>query len=272
MSRGRFARPALLRALAAVAFLAIWTAATYIGRLPNLYAVATGIGEMISKGTYFHDIAISVLRFLAGWGLGAVLGIPLGLLTGREQRFIGPILEINFHAERAVPVIALVPLAVYWWGIGEASKIFLVTWGSFFPIWVNTHNGARSFNQNYVNAARSLGTEGRALWWRVYLPHVSEAVLSGMRISIGVALICVVAAELTGSLETGFFSRGLGYRIQRAADINRLDLLLGCIFTFGFLGWAADLAFSAWARPLILLIAKFDPQRSTLRAQSSATR
>jgi ABC-type nitrate/sulfonate/bicarbonate transport system permease component len=268
----RFPHQAATRALAAAAFLAIWTAATYLGRLPNLAAVAAGIWEMIERGTYFHDIAISLLRFLAGWALGAAFAIPLGLLTGRDRRFVGPILEFNFHAERAVPVIALVPLAVYWWGIGETSKIFLVTWGSFFPIWVNTHNGARAFNQNYINAARSLGAEGSTLWWRVYLPHVSEAVLSGLRVSIGVALICVVAAELTGSLEKGFFSQGLGYRIQLAADINRLDLLLGCIFTFGFLGWAVDLAFTRLARPLVLHLAGFDPQRSTLRAQSSAVR
>jgi ABC-type nitrate/sulfonate/bicarbonate transport system permease component len=260
------------RVAAVAVFFACWALAAYLGNLPNLVAVAAGLGQMIAAGTYFHDVAISLLRFLAGWALGALLGIPLGLLTGRENRFLGPVLELNFHAQRAVPVIALVPLAVYWWGIGEASKLFLVTWGSFFPIWVNTHNGTRSFNQNYVNAARSLGAGRTDLWWRVYLPHVSEAVLAGLRVSIGVALICVVAAELTGSLESGFFSQGLGYRIQRAADINRLDLLLGCIFTFGFLGWAADYAFSRLARPLILLAAGFDPQRSTLRVQSSPKR
>jgi NitT/TauT family transport system permease protein/sulfonate transport system permease protein len=225
---------------------------------------------MIRVGTFGHDILITLIRFTAGWFLGAGLAVPIGLLTGREQRLLGPMLELNLNAQRAVPVIALVPLITIWFGIGELPKILLVAWGTFFPIWVNTHNGVRAVNPNYLNAARSLGTNVRQLWWRVLLPHVSESILTGLRVSIGVGLICIVAAELVGSFQSGFFSQGLGYRLQVAAQLGYLDRVVACIFTFGVLGWLADKLFTHVARPLVLVLFSFDPSRSTLRVGNSS--
>lgn len=272
-SRGEGFRPWIHGVAAVGLFAVVWTVASQATRgavLPGIPEIIEGVVILIDRGYYFHDIAISVTRFILGWVLGAALAIPAGLFTGREARLLGPVLEYNFNAQRAVPVIALVPLVVYWWGLTEPGKIFLVAWGVFFPVWVNTHNGARSLNPNYVNAARSLGTRGTALWWRVYLPHVSESILAGLRVAIGVGLICVVASELVGSFETGFFSQGLGYRIQRSADLYRPAQMLACIFTFGVLGWAADRLFVRVARPLVVRLAGFDPQRSVLRAGRSA--
>ncbi len=261
----------LARALGSiVVFVVAWGQIARFSELPDLPRILGAVKWLIDDGVYFTDIAITLLRFTVGWILGAVLAVPCGLLTGRDRRFLGPLLEMNFHVQRAVPVIALVPLTVFLWGISEVSKLFLVTWGVFFPIWVSTHNGSRSFNPNYVNAARSLGVRGLALWRRVYLPHVSESVLSGLRVAIGVGLICIVAAELTPSYDDGLLSGGLGFRIKRSAELYQIDRLLACIFTFGALGWIADFAFSHWFRRIIRYFAGFDPHRSTLRVGSSA--
>lgn len=257
---------------AAGLFVLVWSILASTSALPHLDAVAEGVVWMAVQGQYFHDTLISVLRFAGGYAIGASLAIPMALLTGRGGRILAPMIELNLQAQRAVPVIALVPLAVFLWGLGEQSKLFIVAWGTFFPIWIATHNGARSLNPNYLNAARSLGARGIRLWTQVIVPHLSESILSGCRVAIGVGLISLVAAELTGGFEFGFFSGGLGFRIQRWADLGRLDLLVGCIFTFGVLGWIFDRMFLVVVRPFVIALVKFDPYRSTLRVGRTATR
>lgn len=263
----------LVFAGAVVLFAGAWRLGVELTRgqeLPRLTRVLEQFWWMQLEGTLAHDVLITMIRFVAGWLLGAALAVPMGLLTGRDRRLLGPMFELNLNAQRAVPVIALVPLVTIWFGIGELPKILLVAWGTFFPIWVNTHNGVRAVNPNYLNAARSLGTRGPQLWSRVLLPHVSESILTGLRVSIGVGLICIVAAELVGSFQTGFFSQGLGYRLQVAATLNQLDRVIACIFLFGLLGWLADRVFVWLVRPLVLALFHFDPTRSTLRAGTSA--
>ena len=266
-------QPAPRQALGAAAlFVIVWTLMALVTPLPGLSTVLMAIFRMIEAGTYVHDITISLFRFTEGWAVGATLGIAAGLLTGLERRAVGSWLEPNLHAFRAVPVIALVPLAVFLWGSSEISKVSIIGWGVFFPTWVSTHNGALAVNPNYANAARSLGVSGRRLWREVYIPNISEAILSGLRIGVGIGLICVAASELTGSLEVGFFSQGLGYRIQRSADLNRIDSLLACLFTFGAIGWLVDRLFVVVSRPLVLGFLGFDPRRSILRVGRSASR
>lgn len=270
---GRVLRRLAVFVGAVLLFIAVWELGSMMTRgneLPELARVLDGLLQMLQEGTLAHDVTITLVRFTFGWLAGAVLAIPLGLLTGRDRWLLGPLLELNFNGTRSVPVIALVPLVAIWFGIGELGKIFLVAWGTFFPIWVNTHNGVRGLNPNYLNAARSLGTGRPQIWWRVLLPHVSESILTGLRVSIGVGLICIVAAELVGSFETGFFSQGLGYRLQAEAILFRLDRMIACIFTFGLLGWLLDKLFVVAARPTVLYLFDFDPSRSTLRAGTAA--
>lgn len=271
MNRPRRRYESWLYYVAAILFFATaWTLAATLSRgrmLPQLPEIGRGFTWLIGEGLLALDVLYSLSRFLAGWIVGGVLGIGFGLVTGRWRRLMGPILEINFNAYRAVPVIALVPLVGYLVNpFSEAAKVTMVAWGVFFPVWVSTHNGARSLNPNYIHAAESLGIKHDALWWRVYVPHLSESILSGLRVSIGVGLICIVAAEATGS----FKPFGLGYRLDRMSQFDFLERIAACIFAFGILGWLSDKVFTTITRPLILKLAKFDPMRSTLRVGRAA--
>ncbi len=250
----------------------VWLAVSAAFGLPSAVQTASALLWMIDRGTYFHDILISLIRFLEGWFLGAVVGVGAGLFTGSVRGPWTTGTERVLNLARAVPVISLVPLVVTIWGIGEWSKVVMVAWGVFFPAWIATHEGARHINQNYLNAAMSLGLRGPQLWSRIIIPHVSEKTFVGLRTSVGVGLICVVAAELTGAYEVGFFSQGLGYRIQRAADLYQQDVLLACILTFGGLGILMDFGFRRLSRAVAVHLLGFDPFRSTLRLDAPVAR
>src|SRR5207244_4108445 len=121
-----------------------------------------------------------------GFGAGAVLGVSVGVLTGRSRtlRFLlHPILQ----SLRSIPSIGLLPLAILFFGLNEMSKYFLVFWGVFFPVWVNSHLGVVGVQQRYVWAARSLGATDWRLLWEVVIPGSLPLVIAGMRVGIGLA-------------------------------------------------------------------------------------
>lgn len=210
---------------------------------PALFPPPTVVGktasEMIVSGELAKDVGISLQRAVIGFLLGSFSGIALGLMTGRIRLVdatVGQLIQIL----RPIPSIALVPLAIVWFGLGETSKCFLVFWGVLFPVWVNSHLGAAGVDRAYLWAARSLGARPTNIFFEIVLPAALPLIIAGMRTGIAVAFICLVAAEMAGA------SGGIGFRIQVSHLVFRVDKMMVALATLGILGACADASF-AWA-------------------------
>ena len=204
--------------------------------LPAPSAVAVSAYDLIVSGELFSHLTASIWRALLGFVFGSVVGVILGIATARLPVFrymSDPLLQMF----RAIPSIAFVPLAIFWFGIGETSKVFLIAWGVFFPVWINTFLGVRDFNPLLIRAAATLGAGGLRMLWNVVLPGALPLIIAGLRISLAVALVLLVAAELAGA------TAGVGYFIQISAQVFRVDQMFVGLLTLGILGFCADLLF-----------------------------
>jgi ABC-type nitrate/sulfonate/bicarbonate transport system permease component len=214
------------------------------GLFPGPGSMVRALASMLASGELAADAAQSLQRVAVGFAAGSCLGVVFGILTGRVrilERTIGQLVQVL----RPVPVIALVPLAIVWFGLGEQSKYFLISWGVFFPVWVNTHIGVSRVESTLIWAAKSLGASDIRLLYEVVLPHAAPFVVAGARIGIAMAFIVLVAAEMAGAFG------GIGYRISESHLVFRVDKMLAGIAMLGVLGAAADALFARLAAALI---------------------
>jgi ABC-type nitrate/sulfonate/bicarbonate transport system permease component len=205
---------------------------------------------MIASGEIPNNIVVSLRRAASGFALAAVLAIFAGVLTARLQIF-NFLSEPLLHGARSVPAIALVPLSVLWFGIGETAKLALVCWGAFFPIWVNTFIGVRDVHPVYLRSASCLGANRfQTLLW-VILPAALPLILAGLRQSIAISLIVLVAAELSGA------TAGVAYMMSMGHQLFRVDIMFIGLFLLGMLGFLADRLFVFVSRKLFPWYATF---------------
>jgi NitT/TauT family transport system permease protein len=230
-------------------FIVLWEIVSRVG----LYNIALfpppsraflALIEMLREGTLLSDVFISVKRVFIGFCFGSIAGISIGTLTGRSK-FIGITLGQLIQIFRPIPVIAFVSLTIIFFGLGEFSKYFLITWGVFFPVWLNTYTGVSRVESSYLRAAQSLGANKKQLFYEVIIPAALPYITAGMRISIAVAYICLIVAEMTGA------SEGLGYRIEITRLVFRIDKMIAILFILGILGAISDGAF-VWCRNKLL--------------------
>jgi ABC-type nitrate/sulfonate/bicarbonate transport system permease component len=221
--------------LAPIAFMIIWSLIAPIFFLPSIVNIIMAVVEMIENHTYFHDILISSIRGLTGFFIGFLLGAFTGLLTGKYQAvflFLGGLLLFL----RWTPVLALLPITIRIGGLGEEPKIFLIAWACYFVSWAYTHVAVTKINPAYILWSDSLGISFGQRLLKVYIPAISPSLIGGARVALSISMIVVVAAELGGTLQDGFFRDGLGYRISRAIETSRNDINIACILTFGAIG------------------------------------
>jgi NitT/TauT family transport system permease protein len=187
------------------------------------------------SGELIHDAASSLWRVLVGFFIGTILALPLGLWMGASQRtyeFLNPLLQIL----RPIPPIAFIPLAILWFGLGNPPAFFLISLGAFFPVLINTISGVRNVDPIYLRAAQNLGASRATMFRRVILPAATPYVLTGMRVGIGVAFICVIVAEMIA------VNSGLGYRILEAREFFWSDKIIAGMLSIGLLGLGIDAA------------------------------
>jgi ABC-type nitrate/sulfonate/bicarbonate transport system permease component len=240
MDRHKFFR-LLVRILPIPLFILIWEIIARAGFLneslfPTPIAVFFAFLNMLKSGELVFDILVTVSRALIGFIFGSILGIIIGIFTARFTLFnqsLGQIIQIL----RPIPPIALVPLAVVWLGLGEFSKVTIITWGVFFPVWVNTHLGVSRVDKSLIWAALSLGASPKRLLFRVALPAALSHVVAGMRVAVAIAFICVVVSEMLGAYV------GLGYRINISYLVFRVDRMIVGLLMLGGLGAFADWIF-----------------------------
>ena len=246
MSYSRYS--SLLRHFASISLsvavlLAFWETAYRLGFdrspfVPPPSTICRAFVEMVKTGELLSDVSVSLYRALGGFAVGSFLGAAVGILSGRlpiVDRTLGGLIR----AFRSIPSIALVPLAIVWFGLGESGKIALVAWGVFFPVWINSHIGATRVATPVIWAARSLGASRFRLLFEIILPSALPFIVAGMRTGMAIAFVVLVAAEMAGAFG------GLGYRIYVSHLVFRVDKMMVGIFVLGLLGAFTDLLFAA---------------------------
>src|SRR6187402_2638897 len=215
----------------------IWWAvvvATRSAIFPTPWAVVTGTLELARDGTLWEHIGASLMRVGAGFGIAVLLAIPLGLWMGWVH---GAFVTLNpvFQILRPISPIAWIPIAILWFGVGDASPIYLIFISSVFPMIVQTIAGVHTIEKRYLRAAENFSVSRRVLFTRVVIPAVLPQILVGMRIGLGVAWLVVVAAEMIA------LHSGLGYLIIDSRNAgNRYDLVIAGMIIIGLIGLMLD--------------------------------
>jgi len=221
-----------------VIILIIWQLAGVFGLvsktvLPTPLDIFLAFQELIKTGELFGHLSISVFRAAAGFFIGGGLGIILGTIVGfstRSEQYLDPSVQML----RTVPHLAVAPLFVLWFGFGETSKVLLITDGAFFPLYVNAFLGIRGVDSKLFDVARVLEFSKRKLITKLILPSALPNLLLGARLSLGVAWVSLVVAELMGSTE------GIGYMIMDARQFSNTDIVFVGIIIFAFVGKFSD--------------------------------
>ncbi len=219
-----------------VGTLALWalvTGAGWVDRilLPSPLEVLRALTASVQDGSLLRHITASLLRVLEGFLVALVVAVPLGIAMGVShvvRGLVEPLLELL----RPIPPIALIPLAILWFGIDELSKVFIIAYGAFFPILLNTMAGFREVDPVQVRAAQVLGAKRYHVFRDVVLRSAFPFIVVGARVGMGMAFIVLVAAELIAS------SVGLGFLISDARYNFRTDQMflgMACIGVLGFL-------------------------------------
>jgi NitT/TauT family transport system permease protein len=226
--------PALLVLAAIIAAWWATVAATESAIFPTPWQVIAGAWELAQDGTLWEHIGASLFRVGVGFGLAALLAIPLGLWmgwVGAAYRMFNPI----FQMLRPISPIAWIPIAILWFGVGDLSPIFLIFISSVFPMIVQTTSGVHTIERRYLRAAANFGVSRAVLFRRVVIPAVLPEIIVGMRIGIGVAWLVVVAAEMIA------LRSGLGYLIMDSRNAgNRYDLVIASMIIIGIIGLLLD--------------------------------
>jgi ABC-type nitrate/sulfonate/bicarbonate transport system permease component len=243
-------RPSPGRWLLALALVALWQGLAASGwltatLLPPPSAVARAFLRLVASLSLVRDGAISVARVLGGFAVAALVGTGAGVALGTRPRLAAPVSTV-VELLRPIPPIAWIPLAVLWFGIGNAAAVFIVALGAFFPIFLNAFEGVRRVRVAVVHAARSLGADRRLLLTDVLLPAALPQVLTGLRIGLGIAWTSVIAAELVGA------QSGLGYMIQLNRILLQTENVLAGMLAIGLIGMAMNglsYRLEAWLTP-----------------------
>lgn len=163
--------------------------------LPPLSVVLGRIWEDLIAGTVLVDLGLTLYRALAGFAIGAVIGIPLGILMARSalvRWFFDPLVSIGFP----MPKIAFLPIFILWFDIYDTSKIIMVAFSCFFPIVAATYAGCSSLDKWPIWSARSFGAKERDLLWEVYLPMAMPQIITGLQVALPVGMITTIVTEM----------------------------------------------------------------------------
>jgi NitT/TauT family transport system permease protein len=230
----RWLRPVLFIA----ALLSLWELAVDLhpGQiLPGPIAVASGIWELLEHGLLLNYVVASLFRVTWGFVLAALFAIPLGLTLGwyrRGEMALYPLVQIF----RPISPLAWIPIAILWFGVGDMAAIFLIFVGCFFPLLLTAMSAVHNIPEVYINAGRNFGLSPGGFVTRVLYPAVIPQLIVGLRITLGVAWLVVVAAEMIS------VNSGLGFLIVDARNAgNRYDLVVAGMVIIGVIGLSLDL-------------------------------
>jgi NitT/TauT family transport system permease protein len=185
------------------------------------------------SGTWTAAVLYSSRRVLQGFLLAAAVGIPLGLIVG-WNRLAARLVDPSIQLLRPVPITAWLPFAIAVFGIYDASALFLIGLGAFYPIVVNTTHGVRDTNLLLLRAARMMGAGEAAILTKVVFRSALPSIFTGLRLGIGIAWTAVIVAEMIA------VKSGLGYVLWDAYYVGRMDICVATMLSVGLLGFVSD--------------------------------
>ena len=255
----RFAPPWFL--LLPAALLALWHFGVELrwvteGTVPSprhvlqswhTWIFGSGAGKLTLNpysGTWLDNVAYSARRVLQGFGLAVLVAVPLGLAIG-WSRLAARVIDPTVQMLRPVPITAWLPFAIAVFGIYDASALFLIGLGAFYPIVVNTTHGVRDTNLLLLRAARMMGAGPGSVMAKVVFPSALPSIFTGLRLGIGVAWTAVIVAEMIA------VKSGLGYVLWDAYYVGRMDICVATMFSVGLLGFISDRVI-VWASRFLL--------------------
>lgn len=220
--------------LAFIVLLGFWQLGSVQGWISSLVLpapleIAKSLWHLIVTGELWQHLAASLQRLLLGWGLGTLCGLLIGALVGLTS--IGRAIGVPFiSAFFAIPKIALLPLFIIWFGIGEPSKVATIAFGVFFPTVIYTYSGIDMVPRNLIQMGLSFNLTTRTIIHRIIFPGALPNILAGCRISASIAIILLVAAEMIGA------EFGVGALILAAGNLYQIEQLLAGVMILSVMG------------------------------------
>lgn len=253
----------MLRALGPIALVLIWWWASASGALSEQTLASPGrvwsaLARMSGDGTLWRNLSASLKLAFTGLAIGGGLGIALGVLTGFTRlgdQLLDPVLQMV----RTIPVLALSPLFIVWFGIDQEPKLVLIAVATSFPLYLNVHGAVRHVDPKVVEAARMFGLSRLRLVREIVLPGALPGLLVGLRMSLGVSLLALIFAEQINA------TVGIGYLMTSAETYFQTDVLVVCIGVYAVWGLTADLL----VRLLERVLMPWQQARSTTRRGSA---
>ena len=201
--------------------------------MPSPEGIVKVVQEYVQNGKLAESLAVSMIRVLEGFFLALVAAFSLGMgvsLFPKLEVFTDLIIQIL----RPIPPIAWIPLAILWFGIGEESKIFIIFLGSFFPIFVNIADGVKSLNKKFFELAKVYEISWQDKIRHIIVPGALPSIMTGIRLGLGNAWVCVVAAEMIGA------TKGVGYMLSDGRSLSRPDIVILGMLIVGVVGKIMD--------------------------------
>lgn len=214
--------------------VALWQLGCSAGLIPTLFLpapvnVAVALWNLTVSGELWKHLSASLLRLGIGWTAGTVFGIGMGLAVGLWSALRSPGMAV-VSALFPIPKIALVPLFIIWFGIGEGSKIATIGFGVFFPTVIATAGGVDNVSRSLIRMGQSFGLPTWAIVHKIVLPGALPAILSGFRVTASIAIVLLVAAEMIGA------DRGIGAFVLSAGNLYDTNGLMAGIVVLSVLG------------------------------------
>lgn len=188
---------------------------------------------LLGNGELYDHMSISLTRAAVGFIIGGSIGFMLGLLNG-VFRISDLLFDTSIQMLRNIPHLALIPLVILWFGIGETSKIFLVALGVLFPVYINTYHGIKSVDKRLIEMGESYGLKGYKLFFHVILPGALSSILVGIRFSLGVMWLTLIVAETISA------QSGIGYMAMNAREFMQMDIIVLSILIYAVFGKVSD--------------------------------
>ena len=201
--------------------------------LPAPTQIVEAAVKLMGTGELYDHMSISLGRALAGFIIGGAIGFIFGLFNG-IFRFSELFFDTSIQMLRNIPHLALIPLVILWFGIGETSKIFLVALGVLFPVYINTYHGIKSVDKNLIEMGKAYGLKGNKLFFHVILPGSMSSILVGIRFSLGVMWLTLIVAETISA------QSGIGYMAMNAREFMQMDVILLSIIIYALFGKVSD--------------------------------
>lgn len=221
-----------------VVLVALWHLASVTGFLPvevlaGPSTVIESAAKLVESGELQDAMLISLGRALAGLAIGGTIGVTLAVIGGLF-RLGEDLVDATMQMLRTVPNVALIPLLIIWFGIGEAPKIALIALGTAFPLYINVYAGIRNVDSSLIEAGHTLGLSRAAMIRHVVLPGTLPSALVGLRYALGIAWLALVFGEQINA------TAGIGYLMANAREMFQTDVIVVCLVVYAFLGLGVD--------------------------------